>query len=64
MLLSQKHTSVGFKGLLVLGGLLILGGCRDNPGTWGAEKVTTKIAASTASTASAENVSVWVKAAA
>ena len=46
MLLNQKHAGAGFTGLLVLVGLLILGGCRDNPGTWGAEKVSTKIAAS------------------
>lgn len=46
MLLSQKHAGAGSLGLLLLSGLLILGGCRDNPGTWGAEQVTTKIAAS------------------
>lgn len=37
---------VWFSVLVVFSGLLVFAGCGENPGTWGAEKVSTKIAAS------------------
>jgi len=45
MVRNRKNMRIIFAGLVIIGGLLT-GGCRDNPGTWGAEKVAAKITSS------------------
>ena len=46
MLLQRKCSGRWLFGSMLVVGLLVTVGCGQNPGTWGAEKVTAKIAAS------------------